>query len=318
MAKDQLSLLSTATVIFISPQAELPENAKNITLPCRATFLKQTINNINSSAQTIAKKQPALMQRLSNFSIFIADDNNINRQLLSSQFESHCKKLTFADDGKKALSCLQKTKYDLILLDLQMPYLGGEDIIKIINSPHEINNDTPTVAITAHAQSKQQQALIKIGFDECLIKPILLHDLAEILDLWLPPEPKATYQTIKTSTTINYATALLERVSGNRELAQLVFNDFLEELSNQYEQIKQAVDHKEFSQAKQTTHKLHGSVSFCGFSDLQQRLKPLEEALSNNDLATIYTQLPLLEKNIDSFLAQKEEVIYQLKQENNM
>ncbi len=243
------------------------------------------------------------------FSIFIADDNEINRLLLKLQLESYCKEITLANDGKTALSYLKKNKYDLILLDIQMPYFTGFDLIKFIKQPGSTNKSSPVIAITAHAQSQQRKTLIEAGFDECLIKPILLEQLFEILNLWLPEKNRClNHQT----GIIDYVEILLDKTAGSSELTQQLFCKLFYELQVQSDTIEQALKDNELSVAEEITHKLHGSVSFCGFTDLQACAKALEISLSHNDSQQINPNFILLKNKIIDFITLKESILNQL------
>jgi len=243
------------------------------------------------------------------FSIFIADDNKINRLLLKSQLESHCKNITLANDGKAALSYLQENKYDLILLDLQMPYFTGLELIKFIKRPDSTNKDSPVIAITAHTQSQQRKTLIEAGFDECLIKPVLLEQLFEILELWLPKENNSLNEQ---TGMIDYAAILLDKTSGNSELTLKLFRKLFSELQEQSDTIELALKENELSVAEEITHKLHGSVSFCGFTDLQACARALEISLSHNDSQQIQPNFLLLKNKIIAFISLKESILKQL------
>jgi CheY-like chemotaxis protein len=248
-------------------------------------------------------------KRSDSFSIFIADNNKINVLLLKSQLESHCKNFTLANDGKTALSYLQKNKYDLILLDLQMPYFTELELIKFIKQPSSTNKDSPVIAITAHIQSQQRKTLIESGFDECLVKPVLLEQLFEILERWLPEENSRLNDQ---STMIDYVGILLDKTAGNNELTHKLFSELFSELQTQSDTIEWALKKNELSVAEETTHKLHGSVSFCGFTDLQVCARALEISLSKNDSQQINPDFLLLKNKIIDFISLKESILNQL------
>ena len=248
-------------------------------------------------------------KRSDSFSIFIAENNKINGLLLKSQLELHSKNITLANDGRTARSYLKKNKYDLILLDLQMPYFTGLELIKFIKQPSSTNKGSPVIAITAHIQSLQRKTLIEAGFDECLIKPVLLEQLFEILGRWLPEEnSRLNYQT----GVIDYAGILLDKTAGNTELTHKLFSKLFSELQTQSDTIELALKENELLVAEETTHKLHGSVSFCGFTDLQACARALEISLSKNDFQQINPNFLLLKNNIIDFIRLKESILNQL------
>ena len=308
--RNKIKSVSSGAIIFLNPYKKPLPSIHFLTLPCRSSYLKNTIESVTKiksiSAHSTKNKTS---QKTSLFSIFIADDNEINRLLLKSQLETHCKNITLANDGQAALSCLQKNKYDLIFLDLQMPYYSGQELIKLIKQPKSINKESPVIAITAHAQSHQRKVLIEAGFDECLIKPVLMEQLIEILDLWLPV---ATTHFKSGNDPIDYVMIMLDKTSGNIELAINLFNKLFSELQEQSLAIEKALEANDLTLAEEITHKLHGSVSFCGYTDIQNLVRTLEIYLSKKNPQLATPSFVLLKNKIIDFVELKEGILNQL------
>jgi len=308
--QNQIKPVTCSAIIFLNSHKKTLSFVHCLALPCRSNYLKNVIETITHTTQAIPDIIPNKTSiRATSCSIFIADDNEINRLLLKSQLEEHCKNITLAKDGKKALFYLQQHKYDLIFLDLQMPYFSGQDIIKNIKKTASINRDSPVIAITAHAQSHQRQTLIEAGFDECLIKPVLLEQLTEILNLWLP-EKESCLQN-KTEM-MDYVKAMLDKTSGNIDLATTLFNKLFIELQQQSETIERALNSNNLTLAEQVTHKLHGSVSFCGFVDIQEMAAVMEVCLIEKNTQCIDTNFLVLKNKIIDFIKLKETILNQL------
>ncbi len=304
--QEEIELLTKAKVIFISPNPNLKTASSTnvLSLPCRTSHLKNVIELFCESKQ-FATKSTLKQYGNRKFSIFIADDNEINRLLLKSQLEPFCRPITLAKDGKIAQSLLLENRYDLILLDLQMPYFSGVELISIVKAADSINKDSPVIAITAHAQKYQRKKLIEKGFDECLIKPILLAQWLEIIQLWLPSLDSG----INSTKTNNYVSTLLEKTAENKKLTKNLFNILFTELQEQIELILKALDSKDYSRAEKITHKLHGSVSFCGFSDIQTIAKELEINLSEKNIKNINSNFKALKIIIEEFIQLKDAIL---------
>ncbi|MGR9115092.1 MAG: response regulator [Gammaproteobacteria bacterium] len=242
------------------------------------------------------------------FSVLIADDNNINRLLLSNQLEGRCQKITIAKDGVEALHHLTTEHFDLVLLDLQMPGHSGIELIKLIRQKHCINRNTPVIAITAHAQLSQRKKIIAEGFDECLIKPVLAEQLDEIIDLWRPP-PNSSQQALNQS----YSCQILNKTCQNHELALTIANKLFEELPQQLTHIETALKNKHPELAVEITHKLHGSVSFCGLATLQKPAYALEQSLLNNNDSESNIHFYKLKNATQEFIGSKQIILSELK-----
>jgi len=306
----QIHSLTSRPIIFIPDNCQTNADTQFLSLPCRSSFLERIINaRLNTKQTTLPTLSAGTTKIDDSISIFIADDNEINRLLLQSQLKDYCNNITLANDGKSALIYLEKHKYDLILLDLQMPYFSGLELIKIIKREDSVNQHSPVIAITAHAQSHQRKILIDAGFDECLIKPILMEQLEELLSLWLPITLTPTKQENNQPEKLDYVVTLLQRTSGNTALATTIFNKLFSELPEQASQIEQALKNNELSLAQETTHKLHGSVSFCGFSDIQTLAYELESSFSGDNQQLIQSNFILLKNEITAFIKLKQKIL---------
>jgi CheY-like chemotaxis protein len=86
---------------------------------------------------------------------------------------------TEAAGGREALELIRDGKFNIILLDIQMPDISGIDVANILNN--ELDSTPIMVAVTAHAFKEQRQAILKAGFHDYLPKPIMLDDLTKTL-----------------------------------------------------------------------------------------------------------------------------------------
>ena len=275
----------------------MTDNTSFVTTPDQKT------SNIDSSISTVRH----------DFPIFIADNNEITRLQLKAQLESRSDDITLAENGKQALPLLQQNKYQLILLDLQMQCFDSLELLSQIKQADCINNNTPVIAITANTQSHQRKRLIEAGFDDCLIKPILLEQLDKKLDVWWPVESEhSNSYPQKLEHNLIFIEQMLEKTDQNKELASVLFDKLFKELPEQMAIIEQALTHSYLDLAKEITHKLHGSVRFCGFIDLQNAVNQLETDLSDKDAKTALVSFVKLKQKIDHFIDFKDAILQNL------
>ncbi|RZM23214.1 MAG: response regulator, partial [Pedobacter sp.] len=111
--------------------------------------------------------------------ILIAEDNMINQKLIITILGKLGYRPDLVENGVEVLKQLQVTTYDLILMDIQMPEMGGVEATTIIRQQ---NSYQPTVvAMTANAMPEDKEAYLKAGMDDYLPKPIQLSELISIL-----------------------------------------------------------------------------------------------------------------------------------------
>jgi signal transduction histidine kinase/CheY-like chemotaxis protein len=121
-------------------------------------------------------------KQLDGFKILVAEDNQVNAMVLTRFLKKWKIESKVAVDGVEAISMLNKEKFDLILMDLQMPNMDGHEAMRTIreSEDEEIKNMT-VIAFTADALLETQKKLINNGFDNCMTKPFSPDALFKLL-----------------------------------------------------------------------------------------------------------------------------------------
>lgn len=117
--------------------------------------------------------------------ILVVEDNEICRCTIEMQLASLGFEVISSVHGKDALALLANNSYSLILMDLQMPVMGGIEAAKAIRDLEQRTGKarTPIIAMTANPD---RESCLEAGMDDFLLKPILLAPLREMLGLWVP------------------------------------------------------------------------------------------------------------------------------------
>lgn len=109
--------------------------------------------------------------------ILVVEDLLPTQILIKNYFEALGCEGDYVDNGKQAIAKLKKNKYDLCLMDLEMPEMGGIEATKIIR--REISKDLPIVALTGTATQDVLDQLHAIGMNDYCTKPIHIKELKE-------------------------------------------------------------------------------------------------------------------------------------------
>lgn len=166
-----------------------------------------------------------LAHDLSPKSILLAEDYLPNRQVALTHLESEGYIVTVADNGHIAFELCCKNKYDLILMDQQMPIMDGtEATYEIRNDKNSLNTSTPIVAITANADHLSRDKCLASGMNSVLVKPIRKNKLLQAAGHWIHQEP-STREPLNINTTPPQA-----KDAASDAGAPIDFNDFVEEL----------------------------------------------------------------------------------------
>ena len=120
---------------------------------------------------------------LKSANVLLVEDNLINQKVILLALETFVANIDVANNGKEALDIFGRTKYDIILMDIQMPIMDG---IKASSKIREIekstNSYTPIIAVTANALQGDRNTCINAGMDEYITKPIQIGKLKELMN----------------------------------------------------------------------------------------------------------------------------------------
>jgi two-component system, cell cycle response regulator DivK len=116
--------------------------------------------------------------------ILIVEDNLLNMELILDLLELYGHNVTEAEDGIKALEHLAENKFDIILLDMQLPKMDGLEVLERIKK-NPATADIPVIAVTAHAMKGSEEHFIEMGCVDYVSKPIDIHRFRALIDKYL-------------------------------------------------------------------------------------------------------------------------------------
>jgi len=114
--------------------------------------------------------------------VLVVDDKPINQKLIKLHLEKLGCKVDLASCGKEALNKIKENEYNLCLMDIYMPEMGGIEVTKIIRK--EINSNIPIIALTAASSTDDKDNCLAAGMNDFLLKPLNVKQLYEKLSKW--------------------------------------------------------------------------------------------------------------------------------------
>lgn len=140
--------------------------------------LSFSIPEIDASSANTEMEEPMETCTLPPLKILLVEDQEASRLFVQRILERLGHTVIPAADGLMAVELLDREQYNLVLLDIQMPGMGGEEVIARVREDEEgTDNHLPVIALTAHALSGDRELFIAKGFDGYLSKPIAIADL---------------------------------------------------------------------------------------------------------------------------------------------
>jgi CheY-like chemotaxis protein len=116
--------------------------------------------------------------------ILLAEDNITNQDLVITLLSKMGYKIDAVENGRKVLEMLDRKKYDIILMDIQMPVMNGMEATKIICDRYPESERPKIIAITANAMTGDRERYLNAGMVDYLPKPIKFKDVQSVLIKW--------------------------------------------------------------------------------------------------------------------------------------
>ncbi len=160
-----------------------------LTKPVRRAELSRALEAIFGSAAQGAVDSCGscehIMQSVHHGRILLVEDNPVNQEVGLGMLETLGYHVDVVENGRQALDAFWQTRYDLVLMDCQMPEMDGFEATKAIRAKEAAASHTPIIAMTANAMVGDREQCLAAGMDDYLSKPFSLEMLEDMLSQWL-------------------------------------------------------------------------------------------------------------------------------------
>ncbi len=232
--------------------------------------------------------------------ILLAEDNPVNQQLALRLLEKRGHIVTVATNGRQALELLKQTRFDVALMDVQMPVMDGFEATAAIRQAEEFSgNHLPIIAMTAHAMQGDRDRCLKVGMDAYIAKPVQGDELIEMVER---VSVTAFQEKVMPSASVPVfdRQEALGRFQGDDGLLAELAELFLKDSPRQVAEIRSAIQREDFPGIERAAHSLKGSVvNFAARHSVDAALK-LEKSANRGDLAECQSLCSVLEQELDN------------------
>ena len=234
--------------------------------------------------------------------ILLVEDNAINQILAQRLIRKRGDKLVITNNGREALAALESEKFDLILMDIQMPEMSGLEVTaEIRRKEKETGEHIPIVATTASAMKEDRERCLEAGMDAYISKPIEREVLFQTLDKLTghSQNAKSGDTRARSNDPVFDAGAVLDSLEGDSELMREIAGIFLAQFPKQMEKIRAAVSSRDPKLLERAAHALKGTSANLLAQGVVQAAAKLEEIGRAGTVAGSSQALDLLEAELE-------------------
>jgi CheY-like chemotaxis protein len=225
--------------------------------------------------------------------ILLAEDNEINRRVATAILVEMGHHVIHAGTGREVLEVLGRQSVDLVLMDLQMPEMGGLEATRRWRAEESVDRRLPIVALTAHAAAEDRDRCLAAGMDAYLSKPLSEPELFAVLETFLEcagagdPVSKPPATTNGALPTLVDSEKVLRQVRGDRAILAELIELFREQVHEFRHQFPGLSDRGDWEAIAGWGHKLSGSSGKFQAPVLLEALRRLERLAKSGEAGPV-------------------------------
>ncbi len=225
-----------------------------------------------------------------NITILLAEDQIFNQIVVQSMVEDWGFNIDTVENGNEVIKTISEKKYDVILMDIQMPDMDGLTATKLIRNKFDnpIKN-IPIIAVTANAYKENYDEYYKIGINEVISKPFkskeLFDAIINVVKKYNDNNTDEITNTIPVKSEENlYNLKMIKKISKNNNdtLAKMI-SVFIEKSSLEIKDILTAVNEQDWDTVAQTAHKMKPAIAYMGMIEVEKKVEEIINLARNKE-----------------------------------
>ncbi|MEF2232401.1 MAG: response regulator [Pseudodesulfovibrio sp.] len=239
---------------------------------------------------------------LPRLNVLLADDNALNRFLAQTLLTQYGHSVTTVENGAQALEAVREQRFDLVLMDVQMPIMDGITATRAIRDPNSSALDpaVPIVAITAHALKGDRERFLQAGMNDYIAKPVNMEEfyatISRVVNGRDKPDAEAAAPGGERSNPAPFdRTTALEMLGGRTDLMARMDEIFLRDAPRELAELKGNLEKKDWDEAKRLAHSIKGSARTIGAVRVGAQAEQMEFFCKQKDRTSIDNKLKNLE-----------------------
>ena len=219
-----------------------------------------------------------------NVTILLAEDQMFNQIVVQSMVEDWGFNIDTVENGNEVIKALSEKKYDVILMDIQMPEMDGLTAANIIRNKFDSSfNNIPIIAVTANAYKEDFEDYYKIGINQIISKPFKSKELFDAIINVVKKYNDNNPAEIQNNTHIHvkseediYNLKLIKKIAkNNNDTLEKMISVFIEKSSIEIEEILLAVKENDWDTIAQTAHKMKPAIAYMGMTEVEKKVEDI-------------------------------------------
>jgi two-component system, sensor histidine kinase and response regulator len=274
------------------------------------------IKAVSGPPATRDKNQTADLEKIRGAHILLVDDNSINQEVATEFLEDAGMIVTVASNGRECLDALNRSSYDLVLMDIQMPEMDGLEVTRRIRQISQFNN-LPIIAMTAHAMAGDRDKSLAAGMNDHITKPIDQAVLNQTLKAWITEnkdvvhekEPRTTSNVTETNDgVLPFLPGIdkekaLKTLNYNTHLLIKLLHTFKKSFGSLPALLRELSEAGKWDEIRNKAHTVKGVAGYIGSLFLVEAAEKLEEALKKNQQEEAASHLVSFINALDTILS---------------
>jgi PAS domain S-box-containing protein len=229
--------------------------------------------------------------------VLVAEDNPVNQKLATRLLDKIGLSAQTAVNGVEVLKALEGGRYDLILMDVQMPEMDGVEATKRIREREQKTGEhVPIVALTAHSMVGDRERFLEAGMDDYLSKPLSANELYLMVRKYAPRRATPSRESLPASreekageeAPLLALDDLRNRMAGDEGVIREIFQIFLEEIAQAQEKVNEALKQRDpAGPLRSVAHYFKGMSANISAIALREAFQELEQRAAGGDVGDL-------------------------------
>ena len=240
--------------------------------------------------------------------ILLTEDDPVNQKVMLFMLHGQKHEVVVANNGKEAVDKAAKEKFDIILMDINMPVMDGYKATAAIREKEKKTGEhTPILAFTALAFKDDREKCLAVGMDDFVVKPVQMNELFKVIGKYAPASKTKSAKKSKATETkekskdrrkVFNKTEALKRIGGDEDILKQLAEEHIKHSSKLMIKMDKAVKTQDVEALIFTAHSVKGSLGTIGGEIASDIALNIEKLVKNGNLNEVKKEHALLKKAI--------------------